>query len=125
MTLDTDTKGRLEAFNPAELLLAAVAACMIKNIERTAPMLKLWLRAVELALHGVRPDGPPKMATLTRELIIDTDADDHRLELLHQHVRQYRTIYDAVAEGARVKGRIIRRPNARRFRPVRAAPLLR
>ena len=32
--LDTDIKGRPDAFNPAELLLAAIAACMIKGIER-------------------------------------------------------------------------------------------
>lgn len=36
--LDTDVNGRVDAFNPAELLLAAIAACMIKGIERIAPM---------------------------------------------------------------------------------------
>lgn len=34
LTLDTDVNGRPDAFNPAELFLAAVAACMIKGIER-------------------------------------------------------------------------------------------
>ena len=37
--LDTDVNGRADAFNPAELLLAAVAACMIKGIERVALMI--------------------------------------------------------------------------------------
>lgn len=32
ITLDTDVKGRDDAFNPAELLLAAISACMIKGI---------------------------------------------------------------------------------------------
>ena len=32
--LDTDVNGRSDDFNPAELLLAAIAACMIKGIER-------------------------------------------------------------------------------------------
>ena len=36
ITIDTDVEGRRDAFNPAELLLAAVAACMIKSIERIA-----------------------------------------------------------------------------------------
>jgi organic hydroperoxide reductase OsmC/OhrA len=31
--LDTDVNGRKDAFNPAELFLAAIAACMIKGIE--------------------------------------------------------------------------------------------
>jgi len=34
--LDTDVDGRVDSFNPAELLLAAIAACMIKGIERIA-----------------------------------------------------------------------------------------
>ncbi len=34
ITLDTDLAGRPDAFNPAELLLAALAACIIKGIER-------------------------------------------------------------------------------------------
>jgi uncharacterized OsmC-like protein len=39
VTLDTDVSGRPDAFNPAELFLAAIAACMIKGIERVTPML--------------------------------------------------------------------------------------
>ena len=35
--VDTDINGRVDTFNPAELLLAAVAACILKNIERVAP----------------------------------------------------------------------------------------
>ncbi len=34
IVLDTDTNGRPDAFNPAELFLASIAACMIKSIER-------------------------------------------------------------------------------------------
>ena len=37
IVLDTDVNGRADAFNPAELFLAAVAACMIKGIERAIP----------------------------------------------------------------------------------------
>lgn len=48
ITLDTDVKGREDAFNPAELFLAAVAACMIKGIERVTPILKFDLRGVEI-----------------------------------------------------------------------------
>jgi len=36
MVLDADMQGRPDAFNPAELLLAAVSACIIKGIERHA-----------------------------------------------------------------------------------------
>lgn len=36
--LDTDMAGNPDAFNPAELLLAALSACMIKGIERVVPI---------------------------------------------------------------------------------------
>ena len=54
IVLDTAMAGRADAFNPAELFLASIAACMIKGIERVTPMLKFDLRGVEVKLHGVR-----------------------------------------------------------------------
>lgn len=108
LTLDTDVNGRPDAFNPAELFLAAVAACMIKGIERMAPILKFQLRGVEVKLHGMRQDSPPKMVAVTYELIIDTEEDDRRLELLHANVRKYGTISNTVAAAAKLEG-IIRR----------------
>jgi uncharacterized OsmC-like protein len=45
IVLDTDVNGRSDAFNPAELFLASVAACMIKGIERAIPLLKFRLQA--------------------------------------------------------------------------------
>jgi len=97
IVLDTDFKGRADAFNPAELLLAAVAACMIKGIERVAPMIHFSFRGVKVRLHGVRQDSPPFMASITYELVVDTDEDDRRLDLLHHNVRKYGTISNTVA----------------------------
>lgn len=97
--LDTDMQGRVDAFNPAELLLAALSACMIKGIERVTPILKFQLRGVEVRLHGVRQDVPPKMESIDYEIIVDTDESDHRLELLHDNVRKYGTVYNTVAPG--------------------------
>lgn len=109
IVLDTDTNGRVDAFNPAELLLAAVAACMIKGIERVTPMIKFELEGVEVKLHGVRQDSPPKMASIDYELIVDTAETDQRLELLHKNVRKYGTVSNTVAAGTTLNGRITRR----------------
>ena len=108
IVLDTDVGGRPDAFNPAELLLAAVAACMIKGIERVTPMLKFNHRGVEVKLHGVRQDSPPMMVAIDYELIVDTDEDDHRLELLHTNVRKFGTISNTVAAATKLEGRIVR-----------------
>jgi uncharacterized OsmC-like protein len=107
--LDTDANGRTDAFNPAELFLAAIAACMIKGIERVTPMLHFDLRGVEIHLHGVRQDSPPKMISIDYELIIDTDEDDRRLDLLHQNVRKYGTITNTVAAATKLEGVIKRK----------------
>lgn len=111
VTLDTDINGRPDAFNPAELLLAAVAACMLKSIERVTPILKFKLRGVEVRLHAVRQDSPPKITSIDYELIVDTDEDDHRLELLHSNVRKFGTISNTVALTTRLEG-IVRRADA-------------
>ena len=107
--LDTDLKGRPDAFNPAELLLAAVAACMIKGIERVTPMLEFELTDVEVKLHGFRQDNPPKMTLIEYELIIETGESDQRLDLLHKNVRKYGTISNTVAEATRLEETIRRK----------------
>jgi uncharacterized OsmC-like protein len=106
--LDTDVAGRADAFNPAELFLASIAACMIKGIERVTPVLKFDLRGVEVRLSGVRQDAPPKMISVDYELIVDTDEDDRRLNLLHTNVRKYGTISNTVAAAVPLNG-VIRR----------------
>ncbi len=111
IVLDTDLAGRLDAFNPAELLLAAVAACMIKSIERVTPMIQFELRGVAVKLHGIRQDSPPKMVSIDYELIVETDETDQRLDLLHKNVRKYGTISNTVAEATRLQG-LIRRAAA-------------
>ncbi len=110
--LDTDVNGRADAFNPAELLLAAIAACMIKGIERIAPMNHFTYRGVQVRLHGVRQDSPPFMASITYELIVDTDEDDRRLELMHTNVRKFGTVSNTVAAATKLEGRIVRASKA-------------
>ncbi len=109
LVLDTSLAGRRDAFNPAELLLAAVAACMIKSIERAAPMLKFDLRGVEINLHATRQDSPPKIIEIDYVLTVDTDESDQRLDLLHRNVRKYGTISNTVASTTRLDGSVRRK----------------
>lgn len=108
IALDTDVAGRRDAFNPAELLLAAVAACMIKGIERVTPMLEFQLRGVSVSLKAERQDAPPKITSIIYELVVDSDESDQRLELLHTNVRKYGTISNTVAEATSLSG-VLRR----------------
>jgi uncharacterized OsmC-like protein len=105
LTLDTALAGRRDALNPAELLVAALSACMIKGIERVVPMLKFSFRGVEIRVHGVRQDVPTRMERIEYEIIVDTDEPDRRLELLHDNVKKYGTVFNTVAPGTDPEGR--------------------
>jgi uncharacterized OsmC-like protein len=112
ITLDTDLAGRRDAFNPAELLLAALAACIIKGIERVTPLLNFQLRGLAVHVHGVRQDVPPKMESITYEIVVDTDEDDRRLALLHDNVKKYGTVFNTVTHGTALSG-VLRRQDGR------------
>lgn len=108
LSLDTDLSGRPDAFNPAELLLAALSACMLKSIERVTPMLKFQLRGVEVRVHGVRQDVPPRLESIDYEILVDSDESERRLTLLHDNVRKFGTVFNTVAPGTRLSG-VLRR----------------
>lgn len=82
--------------------------CMIKSIERVSPILKFELRGVEVRVHGVRQDVPPRMESIDYEILVDTDENEHRLELLHDNVRKYGTVFNTVASGTTLTG-VLRR----------------
>ena len=109
LVLDTDMAGRDDAFNPAEMLLASLAACLLKGAERVTPMLKFDLRGIEVSLHGVRQDSPPKMVRIDYEIVVDTDENDQRLDLLHRNLRKYGTISNTLAEATELVGTIRRK----------------
>ena len=113
IALDTDLAGTPLAFNPAELLLAALSACMIKGIERVTPLLKFHLRGVEVRVHGVRQDVPPRLESIAYENIVDSDEPERRLELLHYNVRKFGTVFNTVAPGTALSGVLRRKGDAR------------
>lgn len=109
ITLDTDMAGRQDAFNPAELLLASLAACILKGTERVVPMLQFDLRGLTVSLQGVRQDSPPRMISISYEITVDTDEPDARLDLLHKNLRKYGTIYNTLAGATDLSGTIRRK----------------
>lgn len=108
VVLDTDLAGREDAFNPAELLLAALAACILKGIERVSPILHFQFRGLTVKVHGERQDSPPKMASIDYEILVDTDESDRRLALLHENVQKYGTVFNTLNEGTELTGSLRR-----------------
>lgn len=109
IVLDTDMAGRPDAFNPAEMLLASLAACILKGTERVIPMLAFELWGIEVSLHGRRQDSPPKMVRIDYEIMVDTNESDARLALLHRNLQKYGTIYNTLAGATELVGSIRRK----------------
>ncbi|MDZ7875432.1 MAG: OsmC family protein [Rhizobium sp.] len=101
--------GRPDAFNPAELLLASLAACILKGAERVIPMLDFELRGIEVALHGIRQDSPPRMVRINYDIVVETDESEARLDLLHRNLQKYGTIYNTLAGATELVGGIRRK----------------
>ena len=60
-------------------------------------------------MHGVRQDVPPRMESITYEIVVDTDEPDRRLDLLHDNVRKYGTVFNTVAPGTELTGVLCRK----------------
>ena len=110
IALDTALSGREDALNPVELLLAALAACMLKGIERVSPMIHFAVDAVEITMTAERQDSPPKLTQIRYDLAVRSSETDQRLELLHTNLRKYGTIYNTLAGATDLAGTIRRLP---------------
>ncbi len=108
LVIDTAMAGRPDAFNPAELLLASLAACILKGTERIIPMLSFDLAGIRVSLEGVRQDSPPKMVRIRYSILVDTPESDQRIDLLHRNLMKYGTIYNTLAGAVDLQGTIAR-----------------
>jgi len=106
--LATDMDGRKDALNPVELLLSALAACMIKGAERVVPTLNFQLDGMKVALHADRQDSPPKLTAIRYEIVVSTPEPDARIDLLHRNILKYGTISNTLAAAVPLTGTIRR-----------------
>ena len=108
VVLATDMAGRQDAFNPVELLLAALAACMIKGAERVTPLLQFQIDGIEVRLEAIRQDAPPKLLRIDYEILVDSPETTARLDLLHRNVLKYGTISNTLAGALELVGSLRR-----------------
>lgn len=106
--LATDMEGRKDALNPVELLLSALAACMIKGAERVLPTLTFQLDGMTVNLVADRQDAPPKLIAIRYEITVTTTENDARLDLLHRNILKYGTISNTLAKAVALTGTICR-----------------
>lgn len=91
---------------PADLLTAAFAACMLKNVERFGEILAFDWQHAAVEVHSERQDSPPKITRITYRLEVTTDEPPQRLDLLHRNLTRHGTIYNTLAAVCDVSGEI-------------------
>ena len=49
------------------------------------------------------------MSEIDYEIVVDTDENNRRIELLHKNVRKFGTIFNTVSAAAKLSGRMVRK----------------
>jgi uncharacterized OsmC-like protein len=107
--LGTDMEGNEDAFNPMELLMAALSACMLKGINRVSPLLGITVTAVDISVTAERQDTPPHVASMHYRLAVESPDSDEKLELLHENLTKFGTVTNTIAQGTMLSGELVRR----------------
>ena len=97
---------------PADLLAAALAACILKNVERFAAILSFRYRRARVEVVVEREEPPPRIVRAHYALRIETDEPAHRLELLHRNILRFGTITNTLAAACELAGTIHAEPPA-------------
>jgi uncharacterized OsmC-like protein len=96
---------------PADLLAAALAACILKNVERFSGILPFRYRRASVDVVVEREEPPPRIVRARYTLKVDTDEPAHRVALLHRNIRQCGTITNTLAAACDVQGEIVAIPS--------------
>jgi len=91
---------------PAELLLTALSSCILKNIERFSEILKFEYESVHVEIEADRQDSPPKFIAIRYKVFLQTEEDNHRVDLLHKNIKKFGTVYNSFSEETKIIGEI-------------------
>ena len=87
VSLDVDPAGRSDAFNPAELLLTALATASSRASSALLRCSSSRFGVPRCESTGYVQDSPPRMVRVDYELAVDTQESDDRLALLHRNLQ--------------------------------------
>jgi uncharacterized OsmC-like protein len=101
------TAGRLEALpGPADVLCAALSACMLKNVERFSHLLPFRYTSASIEVSADREEAPPRIVRMRYRLRIVTEEPAHRVELLHTNLRKFGTITNTLGAACELTGEL-------------------
>ncbi len=91
---------------PAELLCAAFAACMLKNVERFSQLLSFTHHGATLTVTAERQQQPPMFTKIQYELQLATDESPQRIALLQRNLAKHGTVYNTLAQVCVIDGQV-------------------
>lgn len=92
---------------PADLLVTAFAACVLKNVERMSRLQPFRYEGAEIEMTAVRAERPPRIARIHYRLTVFSDEPQRRVELLHRNIARQGTIYNTLTSTCEVTGEIV------------------
>jgi uncharacterized OsmC-like protein len=95
-----------ELSSPADLLVAAFAACCLKNIQRFSGMMKFEYNHAEIKVFAERQDKPPMINVIKYEIEINSSDSKLNKELLHRNIQKFGTIYNTLNAVCEISGDI-------------------
>jgi len=105
--LDTGVDLSDDLFGPADLLGAAFAACLLKNVERFSRLLPFRYQGAHVHVTLEREDRPPRISRIRYQLRLVTDEPAHRVNLLERNLVQFGTIYNTLSRACDVNGEVV------------------
>ena len=91
---------------PADLLCAALSACILKNVERFSHVLPFAYESATARVVAEREEPPPHIARMRYELVIVSDEPDPRVELPHRNIQEHGTMTNTLRMAREVRGTI-------------------
>jgi uncharacterized OsmC-like protein len=104
---DTSVDLSADLFGPADLLGAAFAACLLKNVERFSHLLPFRYQGAHVQVTLEREDRPPRISRIRYELRLVTDEPPQRVKLLERNLVQFGTIYNTLSHACDVSGEVV------------------
>ncbi len=91
---------------PAELLAGAFAACLLKNLARCRGLIGFDYEDAEVTVTARRQDAPPRFVEISYALRVRTAEPARRVDLAHQNLRKFGTVFNTLAAVCEVRGTV-------------------
>ena len=91
---------------PADLLAGSFAACLLKNLARCRDLLGFDYDEATVEVTARRQDSPPRFVEISYRVELTTSEPPRRVDLVHQNLRRFGTVYNTLAAVCDVHGTV-------------------